>query len=255
MEAIGQLAGGVAHDFNNILMAINGNSDFILNHKNLDPSIREDVEEIKKSGQRAAALTRQLLAFSRKQILKPQNVNMNELIENMIKMLYRLIGEDVSLSFIPCETLDQIHIDPGQMEQVIMNLVVNARDAMLNGGSLTIETKNVDLNVDYAAAHDSVNPGPHVMLAVSDTGHGMDKKTQQRIFDPFYTTKEQGKGTGLGLSTVYGIVKQCNGNIWVYSEIGKGTTFKIYFPASAILHHLNPSNLQRNAHAMGKKRY
>jgi signal transduction histidine kinase/CheY-like chemotaxis protein len=231
MEAIGQLAGGVAHDFNNILMAISGNSGFILNHKNLDSSIREDAEEIKKAAARAAALTRQLLAFSRKQILEPKIINLNDLIQEMVKMLERLMSEDVQLNFIPTHNLHSIKIDPGQMEQVIMNLAVNASDSMPQGGSLTIETKNANLDEGYAANHSDVHPGQHVMLVISDTGHGMDKDIQKRIFDPFYTTKERGKGTGMGLSTVYGIVKQCGGNIWVYSEIGKGTTFKIYFPS------------------------
>ena len=242
MEAVGQLAGGVAHDFNNILMVINGSSDFILNNKDLDPVIRDDIKEIKKSGIRAAALTRQLLLFSRKQIIETKIINLNDLIENMLKMLGRLIGEDVQLNFIPASPLDSIKIDPGQMEQVIMNLAVNARDAMQKGGVLTLETNNVVLDEDYTESHDEVRPGPHVMLAVSDTGHGMDKETQKRIFDPFYTTKERGNGTGLGLSTVYGIVKQCQGNIWVYSEPEKGTTFRLYFPIVEKLVQDTPQN-------------
>ena len=198
MEAIGQLAGGVAHDFNNILMAISGNSEFILKRKDLDIELRDDVVEIQKSAARAAALTRQLLAFSRKQVLEPKILNLNDLIQNMIKMLYRLIGENINMNFIPDPLLNLIKTDPGQMEQIIMNLVVNARDAMPQGGSLVIETKNIDVDENYATDHDSVKSGPHVMLAISDTGQGMDKETQQRIFDPFYTTKEQGRGTGLG---------------------------------------------------------
>ncbi len=231
MEAIGILAGGVAHDFNNILMAINGNSAFILRRDDLDDSLRSDVEEIKKAGERAATLTRQLLAFSRKQILEPKIINLNELIENMLKMLERLIGEDIQLNFCSASNLDSIKIDPGQVEQVIMNIAVNSRDAMIEGGTLTIETQNVILDEDYVSKHVYARTGPHVMLAISDTGHGMDKKTQARIFEPFFTTKERDKGTGLGMSTVYGILKQCGGNISVYSEIGKGTTFRIYFPS------------------------
>jgi PAS domain S-box-containing protein len=230
MEAIGHLAGGIAHDFNNLIMAIQGYGRLVLN--SLDPadSSKNDISEILKAADRAAALTRQLLAFSRKQVLQPKVLNINSLIDNIKKMLERLIGENVELATPANPAIGTIMADPGQIEQIIMNLVVNAKDAMPNGGRLTIETANIDLDNEYADMHISVNPGPYVMIAISDNGSGMDKDIMKNIFDPFFTTKEMGKGTGLGLSTVYGIVKQSNGNIWVYSEPNEGTTFKIYFP-------------------------
>jgi len=232
MEAIGTLAGGVAHDFNNILTTIIGNADLMLMTVDKDKSLRKGIEDIKIAGERAAALTRQLLAFSRKQIIQPKVLDLNKLLSGIEKMLVRLIGEDVEILMIPESALWRIEIDPGQMEQVIMNLVVNAKDAMPNGGKLTIETSNMDLDENYFSDHGIVekHPGSYVVLAVSDTGIGMDKEVQEHIFDPFYTTKEKGKGTGLGLSTIYGIVKQNNGFIWVYSEPGQGSTFKVYLP-------------------------
>ena len=230
METVGRLAGGISHDFNNILTVIKGYSQLLLSELNEDHPLRENLEEIKKATERAEDLTRQLLAFSRRQVMEMKVIGLNHLIKNLEKMLRRVIGEDIELTTVLTDDLGRIKTDPAQIEQVILNLAVNARDAMPSGGKLTLETTNVELDKDYAHTHISVAPGRYVMLSVSDTGCGMTPEVKERIFEPFFTTKGQGKGTGLGLSTVYGIVKQSGGNIWVYSEPGEGTTFKIYIP-------------------------
>jgi two-component system, cell cycle sensor histidine kinase and response regulator CckA len=230
MEAVGQLAGGVAHDFNNLLGVILGYTGLMLDHLSLDDSNRKGIVEIQKAGDRAALLTRQLLAFSRKQVLQPKVLDLNTVVAGAEELLQRLIGEDIELLVVLNPALGRIEADAGQLEQIIMNLAVNARDAMPPGGKLTIETSNVEIDEGYALQHPSTRTGPHVMLSVTDTGCGMDAKTKAHIFEPFFTTKEFGKGTGLGLSTVYGIVKQSGGSVWVYSEVGIGTTFKIYLP-------------------------
>jgi hypothetical protein len=230
MEAVGRLAGGVAHDFNNLLMVIKGHTELLLNALPPSDHISTKIEHIDRAADRATALTRQLLAFSRMQVLQPRMMNLNSIVEDMGNLLPRLIGEDIELVIRPAASLGTIRADASQMEQVIMNLAVNARDAMPGGGKLVIETVNAELDQAYSASHPVVKPGRYVLLAVSDSGTGMDAATQAHIFEPFFTTKEQGKGTGLGLATVYGVVKQSGGFIWVYSEVGKGTCFKIYLP-------------------------
>jgi PAS domain S-box-containing protein len=232
MEAVGRLAGGIAHDFNNLLMVISGYSEFLLERLGAEPHLRGPAQEIASAAERASSLTRQLLAFSRKQMLAPRIVNLNHIATENLKMLNRMIGEDIDLVMTPGENLWSVRADAGQIEQVIMNLAVNARDAMPSGGKLTIETSNITLDEDYARLHAPLHPGDYVMVAISDTGAGMDAETQSHIFEPFFTTKGP-KGTGLGLSTVYGIIKQSGGYIWVNSEVGRGTTFKIYLPRVA----------------------
>lgn len=230
MEAVGRLAGGIAHDFNNLLMVVKGHTELLLNVLPPADHVTRKIEQIDRSADRAAALTRQLLAFSRLQVLNPQVINLNSIVEEIGKLVLRLIGEDIELQIHKAANLGAIRADASQIEQIVMNLVVNARDAMPGGGRLLIETSNQELDHAHGSGHSMMTPGRYVLLSVTDTGTGMDAETQAHIFEPFFTTKEKGKGTGLGLATVYGVVKQSGGFIWVYSELGKGTSFKIYLP-------------------------
>jgi PAS domain S-box-containing protein len=232
LEAVGLLAGGVAHDFNNILTVMSGYCEFVRGALRDGDPLAADVDQIVRGVERATSLTRQLLAFSRKQTLQTKVLDLNEVVRGLEKMLKRLIGEDIELVTDLAADLRPVKADPGQMEQIIMNLAVNARDAMPEGGRLTIVTAHVDFDEEYIKTHISIDPGPHAMLSVTDTGAGMDTETRDRIFEPFFTTKGLGKGTGLGLSTVYGIVKQHGGDIWAYSEPGMGTTIKVYLPCT-----------------------
>jgi PAS domain S-box-containing protein len=233
MEAIGRLAGGIAHDFNNLLTAILGYSALLAEQLDARHPAQESVDAIQKAGDSASSLTRQLLAFSRQQVLQPQVIDLNSVVRDMDALLQRVIGEDVVLTSKLTTPLEPVSADPGQIEQIVLNLAVNARDAMPHGGQLTIETANVMLDETYAATHRGATVGPHVMLAVSDNGIGMSAETVSHMFEPFFTTKPRGKGTGLGLATTYGIVKQSGGSIWVYSELGQGTTFKVYLPRAS----------------------
>jgi len=232
MEAVGRLAGGVAHDFNNLLTVITGYSDLMLAGRDLTEPQRAALEEIHRSAQRGGQLTHQLLAFSRRQPLEPRIVRVNDLILQMEKMLHRLIGEDVELITIPAASRDSVEADAGRLEQVIMNLVVNARDAMPDGGKLTIETGTVQLSESYSARQLGIQPGQHVTISISDTGVGMDEETQSHLFEPFFTTKGPGRGTGLGLATAYGIIRQSGGAIGIVSQLGKGATARIYLPVA-----------------------
>jgi signal transduction histidine kinase/CheY-like chemotaxis protein len=230
LDALGRLAGGIAHDFNNLLSVMLGYSSSLFLEPGFSPSVRGQIGDIKMAAERAADLTLQLLAFSRQQVLEPQVVDLNASLSGLERMLKRVLGEDIELCLVLSENLGHVRVDPGQIEQVMLNMVINARDAMPTGGTLSIETSNFELDEVHAREHLGTGPGPHVLMTVSDTGCGMDKATQARIFEPFFTTKELGKGTGLGLATTFGIIKQSGGSIWVYSELGTGTTFKVYLP-------------------------
>jgi nitrogen-specific signal transduction histidine kinase/CheY-like chemotaxis protein len=230
MESLGRLAGGIAHDFNNMLSAILGFASLIATRLHPQEPLRDDVEQIIRAAERAAMLTKQLLAFSRKQMLEPRVLDISNQVRLLEKMLRRLLGENLELELHLAPHLDRVKVDPTQLEQILMNLVINARDAVGEHGQVTIETANVFLDTEYARLHDGVTPGEHVMLAVADNGKGMPPQVRARAFDPFFTTKEPGKGTGLGLSTVHGIVRQSGGHIWIYSEEGHGTQVKVYFP-------------------------
>jgi len=232
MEAVGRLAGGVAHDFNNMMTVVLGYSEALLRRDDLNTESKAFVQKIMDAGSRAAALTDQLLVFSRKRGAEPRLIDLNDSLRNIEKLLHQLIGDDIILEVLPSGQTETVLADPTQIDQILMNLAANARDAMPDGGTFILQTESVDLDEDYAAQHDTVKPGRYVLLSVSDTGIGMDAYTQKKVFEPFFTTKGEGKGTGLGLSTVYGIVKQANGHIWIYSEPGRGTTFKIYLPAA-----------------------
>ncbi len=231
MEAVGMLAGGIAHDFNNLITIINGYSQMVLGNLSANDENRSSVEQIMKAGERAAELTRQLLTFSRRQVARPKALDLNTVVTGTAVMLRRLIGEHIELRFVEGSNLGRVHADPGQLEHVILNLAVNSRDAMPNGGTLILETQNVEMEEPYVGPNIKMRPGRYVMLAVTDTGSGMDAQTRSHLFEPFFTTKAQGHGTGLGLSTAYGIVKQSNGEIVIYSEPDQGTCVKIYFPA------------------------
>ncbi|MGE3510075.1 MAG: ATP-binding protein, partial [Vicinamibacterales bacterium] len=230
MEAVGRLAGGIAHDFNNLVTVILGYSELALDELPADHPLADAIGQIRTAGESAAGLTRQLLAFSRRQILAPKTIDLNAVLLRLRLLLRRVIGDDIQLHLNLTPTLATVEVDPGEIERVVMNLAVNARDAMPDGGHLTIESAIVQLDEAYASAHPGTAAGPHVMLAVSDSGTGMDEETQRQVFEPFFSTKGIGQGTGLGLATVYGIVRQSGGSIWVYSEAGRGTTFKIYLP-------------------------
>jgi PAS domain S-box-containing protein len=253
MEAVGRLAGGVAHDFNNLLTVITGYSQMSMDETAPGSSLHEHSQQVYEASQRAAALTRQLLAFSRQQVLQPQVVSLNKILESMQKMLSRLIGEDIRVRTICSKELALVKVDPAQIEQVILNLAINARDAMPKGGQLTLETDRSELDETYTKDHPWVKPGVYMRLTVSDNGIGMDEKTQARIFEPFFTTKETGKGTGLGLSMVYGVVKQSGGHIMVYSEPGHGTTFRLYFPVVEKLEEATEAKLKAAAQRRGEE--